>query len=476
VPTLQEPKTGDLLEEMVAPRHPAPSRDEELQRAILGSVLPRPAESRLSILGLTAWREFWSMGDGAGAAAFVRSPLALVAAGHHLDLIQPCGRGDAGRAGLAGVELHRYVSPHAFSNPRRVLPWRLSSRWWRFVYHQRHAAAEALRVAQSLPQPPDLVVSFGIMSLPAARRVADTLGRPLVARCFGNNLSMALHRRRRWYGNFIERTGFRVPVDAMILTNDGSPILEALQRLGVDLGRVHFLRNGIDGDLFSPGERSRELLERLDLRPDAFVLLTATRLHSEKRIDRVLRALAELRPRVPSAVAVILGEGPERPALESLARELGIADAVRFPGAVRNRDLPPWYRLADLLLSLLDRTNASNPVQEAMACGCCVVARDVGSTAEVVRHGETGILISPADGHRLAGLLAELASAPERRAALGRRARAAIMQLCGSVGERMQQEVELITAPAISRQASPSAQAVAELAAGCAVDSSRPPS
>ena len=465
-----------VMGELPGEERPAASHLRAAQRAILGCELPRASSCPRSILGLTAWRDFWSMGDGSGASAFARSPVALAAAGHRIDLVQPCAPGGGGRANLAGVELHRYVAPEAFSNPRRILPWRLSSRWWRFVYHQNRAASEALRVARGLPRPPDLVVSFGVMSLPAARRVANALGCPLVARCFGNNLSMGLHKRLRWYGNFIERTGFRVPVDAMILTNDGSLILEALRRLGVDLSRVHFLRNGIDSRLFSPGDRPPALLSQLGLPGDAFVLLTATRLHPEKRLDRTLRALAQLRSRVPSSVAVLLGEGPERTALESLARELGIADAVRFPGPIRNCDLPSWYRLADVVLSLLDRTNASNPVQEAMACGRCVVARDVGSTAEVVRDGETGILIAPEEENRLPQVLAELAAAPERRAALGRRAHGFIRELCGTVGERMQREVEVVVAAAPNGAEPTSTLRGPPPRPGCAVDTSRVPS
>ncbi|MBD3237006.1 MAG: glycosyltransferase, partial [Candidatus Eisenbacteria bacterium] len=210
-----------------------------------------------------------------------------------------------------------------------------------------------------------------------------------------------------------------------------------------------FLRNGVDGTLFTPGPRPRALLERLRLPEDAFVLLTATRLHSEKRLDRTLRALAQLRARVPSAVAILLGEGAERARLMALAHKLGIADAVRLPGAVPHHELPDWYRLSDLVLSLLDRTNASNPVVEAMACECCVVARDVGATGELVRDGETGVLLLPGQEDRLAEQLAELAAAPERRAEIGRAARRLALHLCGSVRERMQREVDIITAPAI---------------------------
>jgi glycosyltransferase involved in cell wall biosynthesis len=252
----------------------------------------------------------------------------------------------------------------------------------------------------------------------------------------------------------MERVGFRVPVEAMILTNDGSPVLEVLRRLRVDRAPIHFLRNGIP-DVFVPGPRPAGLLAGLGLREDAFVLMSVTRLHSEKRLDRLIRALARLRREQPGAVAVLLGEGPEREALASLARSLGVADAVRFAGAVRNAELPQWYRLADVVVSLLDRTNASNPVFEAMACERCVVALDVGTTAEVVRAEETGCLV-PAAGEeevpvRIAEALLGLAKDPERRARLGRQARPHVLALCGTVEARMRREIEIIEEVARTR-------------------------
>ncbi|MFH1143179.1 MAG: glycosyltransferase family 4 protein [Candidatus Eisenbacteria bacterium] len=427
------------------------ARDE--QRAILGFDPPAASDRPLTILGLIPWRALWSMGAGAGATAFTRSPAAIAAAGHRLHIVQPCPAGECADMRLAGIHFHRFRAPEVFSNPALPLPARLWSRAWRYVAFQRLLRQAALRAAREVD--PDLILAYDPMTAPAARRVADRLGRPMVGRYFGNTLSLALDRRLRWYGNFMERIGFRVPVEAMILTNDGSPVLKVLERLAVDLRPVHFLRNGLALDLFLPGPRPKELLARLDLQEDAFVLLTATRLHSEKRLDRALHALAQLRREVPQAVAVLVGEGPEKEALRRLARELGVADAVRFPGAVLNADLPPWYRLADVVLSLLDRTNASNPVFEAMACERCVVALDVGSTAEVVRGGVTGVLLPPGRLEELPLVLAELARDPGRRQELGRRGREAVAQLCGRWEDRLSREVRIIEEVARTRAVVP---------------------
>ncbi len=427
----------------------APHTREQLE--VLGTPL-RQTDRPLTVLGLVAWRSLWSMGKGAGASAFMRSPVAVAAAGHRIHILQPCAPGDEGAHDFAGVHFHRYRSPEVFSDPHKPLPVRLWSRAWRYYYYQLTAPRRALDLAKHID--PDVVVAYGIMTIPAARKVADTLGLPLAARYFGNTLSLSMRRTLSWYGNFMERAGFPIPVDAMILTNDGSPVLEVLRRLKVDFTPIHYLRNGLP-DLFTPGPRPGELVERLGLPPNAFVLMTVTRFHSEKRLDRTIRALAALRTEVPEAVAVLLGDGPEKPAIEALARRLGVADAVYMPGPIQNADLPPWYRLADVVLSLLDRTNASNPVFEAMACERCVLALDVGTTREVVKNGETGVLIPPECEEEIPRVLAELARDPARRTALGRRARPFILELCGTVRERLEREIGIIEEVARTRRVVP---------------------
>ncbi len=427
---------------------------QQEQDEILGVRL-KPTEKPLRVLGLAAWRALWSMGKGAGATAFMRSPVALAAAGHELHMVHPCPPGDEGVHRFAGVFFHRYRAPEVFSNPDLPLPARLFERAWRYAYFQIDAERHVMRVARDLQ--PDIVVAYGIMTAPLARRIARRLDLPLVGRYFGNTLSLGLDKRMRWWGNFMERIGFRVPVQAMVLTNDGSPILEVLRRLDVDFRPIHFWRNGLPEGIFTPGPRPEHLVRRLDLPPGAFVMMTVTRLASEKRLDRAIRALAALRQEYgcSETFLVMLGNGPERSRLEQLASRVGVTEAVRFPGPIPNAELADWYRCSDVVLSLLDRTNASNPVFEAMACERCVVALDVGTTSEVIRDDETGILIDPDREADLPRVLAELIGDLERRARIGRRARPFILDTCGSVKSRMERELSLIEQVARTRAVLP---------------------
>ena len=76
-----------------------------------------------------------------------------------------------------------------------------------------------------------------------------------------------------------------------------------------------------------------------------------------------------------------------------LARELGVADAVRFEGAVPQADVLRYLWAADAFLSSNDLSNVGNPLLEAMACGKPIVTIDNGATGDLIRDGETGILL-----------------------------------------------------------------------------------
>ncbi|MFZ6762883.1 glycosyltransferase [Pseudoroseomonas sp. WGS1072] len=176
--------------------------------------------------------------------------------------------------------------------------------------------------------------------------------------------------------------------------------------------RVHYLPNFVD-------DMRGALPAELDLPPQRPRLLALGRLHRNKGFDTLLRAL----PEVPGAVLAIAGEGPERAALEALARELGVAGRVRFLG---------WRQDAGALLAACDVFVCSsrheplgNMVLEAWSAGRPVVAVAAQGPSELIREGETGLLVpkeSPAAlGRAIAGLLAD----PGRRAALAEAGRAA---------------------------------------------------
>jgi glycosyltransferase involved in cell wall biosynthesis len=386
---------------------------------------------------------FWSMGEGIGAGAFWRTPRALAERGHEVHIVLPAPAGQPGGEEVRdGVHLHRYPSKHEFVFPMAVLPVRLAMRVWIYSAYQRIGARTAMEVARAVR--PDLVLAFGTFEAPVARKVAQALKVPNVTRLFGNSLSLTLRDPVRYHLNFPEVRAFRTPCARLILTNDGADGEAVAQHNGVPPERFVHLRNGLDFGLFTPGPAAPEVFQRLGLPEGTPLLMTVTRLAIEKKLERLIDAMPDLLARVPRAVAVLVGEGDERAHLEARAREMGVSHAVKMPGAVPSGELPAWYRSAAIVLSLLDRTNASNPVFEGMACERCVVALDAGTTRELVHNGETGILLPVDDLPKLGSVLADLVLDPERRARLGRAARAHIRALLLDPPARMDQEIEIL--------------------------------
>jgi glycosyltransferase involved in cell wall biosynthesis len=154
------------------------------------------------------------------------------------------------------------------------------------------------------------------------------------------------------------------------------------------------------------------------------VCLVLGRLSSWKGQDVLLRAVA----RVPAAVAVVAGDawpGQEHreTALRRLAGELGLAERARFVGFVA--DPRPLYAGADVVVVPSTRPDPlPNAALEAAAAGCCVVASRHGGLPEIIRDGETGLLVAPGDPLALADALRRLADDPDLGRRLGAAARA----------------------------------------------------
>ena len=199
----------------------------------------------------------------------------------------------------------------------------------------------------------------------------------------------------------------------------------------LDPARVVSVPTGIDLGRFRPGERAAARAAT-GLPAEAQVVGIVATLRSWKGHRYLLEALARLSR--PDVLLAVVGDGPQREALERQARELRIERQVRFAG---NRDdVPAWMQAFDLFcLPSYANEGVPQALMQAMACGLAVVTTDVGSITEIVSHGETGVLVPPQDPDALAAALTRLIDRPAEREALGERAAAAARERFGE--ERM---------------------------------------
>jgi teichuronic acid biosynthesis glycosyltransferase TuaC len=166
----------------------------------------------------------------------------------------------------------------------------------------------------------------------------------------------------------------------------------ALKGALIDLGaapeRVRVLRNGVDLSLFRPSDDRAAARDALGL--SHRTLLSVGHLIKRKGHDHVIEAMRQL----PEFALLIVGEGTERRELERLSQKLGVADRVRFLGAIPHRDLPQIYTAADALVLASSREGWPNVLLESMACGTPVIASNIWGNPEVVHAPEAGVLMN----------------------------------------------------------------------------------
>ena len=188
-------------------------------------------------------------------------------------------------------------------------------------------------------------------------------------------------------------------------------IATEIWRLGAD--RVRYVPNGIDLARFAAPS---------GLRAGGAVIGTIAALRPEKNLGRLLRAFALLPPH-PDCRLVVVGDGPERSALQEQAAGLGIADRVTFAGHQARPELA--YARFDLFALSSDTEQMPLAVLEAMASGLPVASTDVGDVRDMVADENRRFVVAKDDA-ALAGALSALLADPDarRRAGAANRARA----------------------------------------------------
>ena len=184
---------------------------------------------------------------------------------------------------------------------------------------------------------------------------------------------------------------------------------------------------GLNLSAFTPSplapDRERILRHKLGLPAEVPVLLHVGRLDTDKHVDRVLRAAARTMS-ATDAHLLLVGDGREKPALVRLARSLGVANRVHFPGFVTaEHGLPEIYRLASLFVTASEIETQGIVLLEAAASGLPIAAVRATCIPEIVHHGENGFLSAPGDLDELSRIMTTLIQDPSLAKRMGEASR-----------------------------------------------------
>lgn len=238
----------------------------------------------------------------------------------------------------------------------------------------------------------------------AAVKLGQYFNKPVVITARGSDISLIPQYR-------LPRTMIRWAADkAQGVITVCNALKTEMMQLGVDGQKIVSLRNGVDLRLFHPADREAI---RQAVGMTGFSIVSVGHLVPVKGHDLVISAL----PLMPDARLFLIGNGVERERLEALARELNVADRVKFLGALPQTDLARYYCAADALVLASSREGWANVLLESMACGTPVVASNVWGTPEVVASPDAGLLMRERSANGIAEAISALrANYPDRGA------------------------------------------------------------
>lgn len=196
-------------------------------------------------------------------------------------------------------------------------------------------------------------------------------------------------------------------------------LAEVFTTIGVPVGRVVTIYNGVDTERYKPGAPRAEF--------SPVVRIGAVgRLVSEKDYPTLLAALALLKSQNVRFFAEIAGDGPLAADLKMRAQGLGLRDVVSFRGSCDN--VPGFLRELDIYVLSSRHEGLPIAVLEAMATGLPVVATRITAIPEIIDDGRTGILVPPGDPESMAAAIRDLAQDARKRRMLGDAAMAEVQK------------------------------------------------
>jgi glycosyltransferase involved in cell wall biosynthesis len=250
----------------------------------------------------------------------------------------------------------------------------------------------------------------------------------LSARLLGKPLIFTEHGREHDdppFGRWISHQASRSTAAVVAVSARLEEYMHA--RIGVPRNRLMTIENGVDTDRFSPVTDRSAVRESFGLPADALVVGSVGRLEPVKAYDRLVRSLAAVRDaELPARVFLLLcGDGSQRGPLEELARSLGVADLVRFPGWVS--DPVNAYRAMDVfaLPSLSEGLSVS--LLEAMASGAVPLVTPVGANNDVLGDGLASQVVPAEDLTRFSAALEEILLSRDRRREMAATARSIVV-------------------------------------------------
>jgi glycosyltransferase involved in cell wall biosynthesis len=212
-----------------------------------------------------------------------------------------------------------------------------------------------------------------------------------------------------------------VLADRIIVVSEA--VKKHLADQGIAPEKIRVVYNGIDLKRFQPADDLRAAKVAVGFQPDDLIVGVTAHLTRKKGHRSFVQAAALVASRMPNVKFLLVGEGREREALEAQVRAARLLDRVVFAGF--QDDVLPWMAAMDVLvLPTIEKEGFGRVLVEAGAMSKPVISTDIGGMAEVVSHGETGLIVPAGEVSELANAIMKLLSDEEMRLQMGKAGRA----------------------------------------------------
>lgn len=314
------------------------------------------------------------------------------------------------------IPIHRL--PLRFSNWGAWDPrggWRYARAFARLNALVSRIRPDALHCGKCLPE--------GLLALAVER----WRGIPFCCYAHGEELTLA-----RTSGELSRLTRNVLRAASRVIANSMFTRQLLVEEWGVPAAKVVVMHPGVDTSRFVPAPHDPVVRERLGW-AGRRVILTVGALQKRKGQDMLIRALPRLCERFPDVLYAMVGSDWERPYLDALVTEYGVADRVQFRGVPADDELIQCYQQCDLFA--LPNRQVGWDVEgfgiallEAQACGKPVIAGNSGGTADAIEPGVTGDLVETQSPETLADAIAALLTHSTRARLMGERGRQRIVE------------------------------------------------
>jgi glycosyltransferase involved in cell wall biosynthesis len=191
--------------------------------------------------------------------------------------------------------------------------------------------------------------------------------------------------------------------------------------------KIRVMPNGVDVELFGELHDSRMIRSKYDLKDD-FVIGFVGGFQYWHGVEQLLESYNIVKSKIPNATLLLVGDGPVRADIETMAKDLDLDNSVKITGLVSQQRVPELMSAMDVAVlpyPQLPQDLWFSPLKlyEYMAAGKAIVASNSGQIGEVLEDGYNGILVNPGDEEDLANAIIHLSQEPQKRVFLGQNAR-----------------------------------------------------